>query len=64
MLWNKESVLEAMLGSKSLPPEVLRKAECVIVLPGVKNRIRWKRWPWPAAVPNRKNCNLVGILDV
>jgi SH3 domain-containing YSC84-like protein 1 len=35
-LRNAESVLQAMLSSKSVPPEVLRKAECVIVLPGVK----------------------------
>ncbi len=35
-LRNAESVLQAMLSSKSVPLELLQKAQCVIVLPGVK----------------------------
>ncbi len=35
-LRNAEAVLKAMLDSNSLPMEVLKKAQCVMVLPGVK----------------------------
>jgi lipid-binding SYLF domain-containing protein len=35
-LKNAESVLQAMLSSNSVPADLLKKAECVIVLPGVK----------------------------
>jgi lipid-binding SYLF domain-containing protein len=35
-LRNATTVLEAMVSSKDVPPDVLAKAECVIVLPSVK----------------------------
>jgi lipid-binding SYLF domain-containing protein len=35
-LRNATTVLEAMVGSKDIPPDVLTKADCVIVLPSVK----------------------------
>jgi lipid-binding SYLF domain-containing protein len=35
-LRNASSVLQAMLDSRSVPPDLLAKAECIIVLPSVK----------------------------
>jgi len=35
-LTNAGTVLQAMLSGKAVPADLLRKAECVIVLPGVK----------------------------
>src|SRR5271165_76240 len=35
-LRNAATVLQAMLASKDIPPSVLQKADCIIILPSVK----------------------------
>ena len=35
-LRNAATVLQAMLSSKDIPPSVLAKADCIIILPSVK----------------------------
>jgi len=61
-LRNAHSVLQGMLDSKSVPMDLLVKAECVVVTPEVKKfaSLMAARWPWSDVVQDRKERNMVG----